>query len=216
MLGVKHVVLAVNKMDMVDYDEGVFASIVADFARAAGETRFRSLAAIPMSARYGDNVTAPSARMGWHRGPCLLDYLETVDVEDNIADAAFRFPIQWVNRPDLDFRGFSGTLVSGRVQVGDEVIVADTGKATRIARIVTMDGDLDSARAFDSVTLVFTDEIDAARGDVLCAPNDRPTVVEQFAAHIFWIGEERMLPGRSYLIKLQRPHRARQRDGDEA
>ncbi len=202
MLGVKHVVLAINKMDMVDYDEGVYRAIVADFCKAAGDERFLSMVAIPMSARHGDNVTAPSARMAWHRGPCLLDYLETVDVDDNITEAPLRFPIQWVNRPDLDFRGFSGTLVSGRVTVGDEVIVADTGQATRIARIVTMDGDLDSARAFESVTLVFSDEIDAARGDVLCAPIDRPAVVEQFAAHIFWIGEEKMLPGRSYLIKI--------------
>ncbi len=202
MLGVKHVVLAVNKMDMVGYDERVFHEIVADFDRHAGEMRFKSVVSIPLSARFGDNVTAPSEAMAWHRGPCLVDYLETVDVEDETAKAPFRFPIQWVNRPDHDFRGFSGTIVSGEVKVGDEIIVADSGRSTRIERIVTMDGDLDKARASESVTLVFAEEIDASRGDVLCHATDRPAVVEQFAAHLFWIGEEHMLPGRSYLIKL--------------
>jgi bifunctional enzyme CysN/CysC len=202
MLGVKYVVLAINKMDMVDFDEQGYRAVVSEFMHVAGEKRFRGFVAIPISARFGDNIASVSPRMGWYRGPCLLDYLESIDVEDDIDEAPFRFPVQWVNRPNLDFRGFSGTLASGRVMVGDEVIVADTGQATRIARIVTMDGDRESAKAFDSVTLVFTDEIDAARGDTLCGPTDRPAVVDQFAANIFWISEEEMLPGRSYLIKI--------------
>ncbi|WP_298423873.1 adenylyl-sulfate kinase [Rhodoblastus sp.] len=202
MLGIRHVVLAINKMDMVNYNEAVFNAIVTDFSRHASGMGFRTLVAIPMSARFGANVTARSTYMPWHQGPCLLDYLETIDVADEAVDAPLRFPIQWVNRPNLDFRGMSGTVMSGRVRVGDEICIADTGLTTHVARIVTMDGDRESAEANDSVTLVFTEEIDATRGDVICHVADRPVVVEQFAAHLFWMGAEKLLPGRSYFIKV--------------
>ena len=202
MLGIRHVVLAINKMDLVDYSEAVFNAIVTDFAGHASGMGFRTLAAIPMSARFGVNVTARSTYMAWNHGPCLLDYLETLDVADDAVEQPFRFPIQWVNRPNLDFRGMSGTVMSGRVKVGDEVCIADTGLTTHVARIVTMDGDFESAEANDSVTLVFAEEIDATRGDIICHVANRPAVVEQFAAHLFWMGAEKLLPGRSYLVKV--------------
>jgi bifunctional enzyme CysN/CysC len=202
MLGVKHVVLAINKMDLVDYSEAIFNAIVTDFMGHAGAIGFRTLAAIPLSARLGANVTARSIYMPWHQGACLLDYLETLDVADEAAEAPLRFPIQWVNRPNLDFRGMSGTIMSGRVKVGDEIAIADSGLTTRVARIVTMDGDCESAQVNDAVTLVLAEEIDATRGDMICHVADRPAMVEQFAAHLFWMGAEKLLPGRSYLIKM--------------
>ena len=202
MLGIRHIVLAINKMDLVDYSEAVFNTIVADFVSHVEGRGFRTLASIPVSARFGVNVAVRSTCMPWWHGPCLLDYLETIEVADHSATAPLRFPIQWVNRPNLDFRGFSGTVMSGRVKVGDEIVVADSGLSAHVSRIVTMDGDVARAEADDAVTLVFAEEIDAARGDVLCHVSDRPAVVDQFAAHLFWIGAEKLLPGRSYLIKV--------------
>ncbi|MBB4199959.1 adenylyl-sulfate kinase [Rhodoblastus sphagnicola] len=201
LLGVRHVVLAVNKMDLVDYDQRVFARIVAEFQAASATLKFKTVTPIPLSARRGDNVSSPSANMAWHKGADLLSFLETADVEDAKAERAFRFPVQWVNRPDLDFRGMAGTLASGRIARGDEIVVAASGKKTRVARIVTMDGDLDHAEAPESVTLVFADEIDASRGDLLCDPLNRPEVADQFAAHLIWMSEEQLYPGRSYLLK---------------
>lgn len=202
LLGIRHVVLAVNKMDLVGYDREVFDRIVADFESAAQSLHYASVAAIPMSARFGDNVIAPSTNMPWYSGESLLAYLETVDVDSALAEQPMRLPVQWVNRPHLDFRGFAGSLASGRLSVGDEVVVAASGRATRIARIVTMDGDMTTAEAPDSVTVTFADEIDASRGDVLCHKQNRPDVVDQFAAHLIWMGDEKLLPGRSYLMKI--------------
>ncbi|WP_294538795.1 sulfate adenylyltransferase subunit CysN [uncultured Rhodoblastus sp.] len=202
LLGVRHIVLAVNKMDLVDYDPAVFERIVREFAEASARLNFRVVTPIPISARLGDNVSSPSRHMPWHEGPTVISCLEAADVEDARAERPLRFPIQWVNRPHGDFRGYAGTIAAGRVRRGDEVVVAGSGQKTRIARIVTMDGDLEQAEAPDSVTLVFADEIDASRGDLLCDPLDRPEVVDQFAAHLIWMSEQELLPGRSYLMKI--------------
>jgi len=202
LLGIRHVVLAVNKIDLVDFRKDVFDAIVADFAKFAEGLGFQSLAAIPISARFGDNVIAASARTPWYEGLPLLAHLETVDVDTALADRPFRLPVQWVNRPSQDFRGYCGTIVGGRVHVGDEVVVPKTGSVTTVSRIVTMDGDLEEASAGQAVTVTLTDEVDVSRGDVLSAVKDRAEVSDQFAAHLIWMSEEPMLPGRQYLLKL--------------
>jgi bifunctional enzyme CysN/CysC len=202
LLGIRHVVLAVNKIDLVNFREEVFHEIVRDFGIFAEPLGFQSIVPIPLSARFGDNVTAGSVRMPWYDGPALLPYLESVDVDAALSDAPFRLPVQWVNRPNLDFRGFSGTIAGGRVKVGDGVAVAKSGQTSTVKRIVTMDGDLADAQAGAAVTLVLADEIDISRGDVLCAVKDRTEVSDQFAAHVIWMGEEPLLPGRQYLLKL--------------
>ncbi|ACB93729.1 sulfate adenylyltransferase subunit CysN [Beijerinckia indica] len=201
LTGIKHIVLAVNKIDLVDYDEARFNEIVADFKKFAAPLGFESLQPIPLSARHGDNMSERSALTPWYKGPSLISYLEDVNVEQDRRSEPFRMPVQWVNRPHLDFRGFSGTLASGRVSVGDAVIVAASGRTSTIARIVTANGDLDSAEAGDSITLTLNDEVDIARGDILCTPKDRPEVSDQFAAHLIWMSDEKLLPGRSYLLK---------------
>ncbi|GAA0562723.1 sulfate adenylyltransferase subunit CysN [Rhizomicrobium electricum] len=202
LLGIRHVVLAVNKIDLMEYRRDVFDEIVHEFRKFAEPLGFKSIVAIPMSARFGDNVIAHSARMPWYDGPALLSHLETVDVDTALADAPFRLPVQWVNRPNLDFRGFSGTIVGGRVKVGDGVAVPKSGQTSTVKRIVTMDGDLAEAQAGAAVTLVLADEVDVSRGDVLSAVKDRAEVSDQFAAHVIWMGEEALLPGRQYLLKL--------------
>ncbi|GLK77560.1 adenylyl-sulfate kinase [Methylopila jiangsuensis] len=202
LLGIRHVALAVNKIDLVDYSESRFREIEAEYRAFAAPLGFETITPIPLSARDGDNVTAPSPRLAWHKGPTLLAHLEEIDVETDLEAKPFRFPVQWVNRPNLDFRGFAGTIASGTVRPGDEVVVAASGKTSRVARIVTMDGDLASASAGDSVTLTLEDEVDIARGDLLARPAERPEVSNQFAARLIWMQDERLLPGRSYLIKL--------------
>jgi bifunctional enzyme CysN/CysC len=202
LLGIRHIVLAVNKIDLVDYSQTTFDRIVADFSAFAAKLDFASQAAIPLSARYGINVMVKSPETPWYEGPALLDHLESVDVDTAQAGKPFRMPVQWVNRPNLDFRGFSGTIAGGRVRPGDIIAVARSGRTTKVTRIVTMDGDLDEAIAGDAVTLTLADEVDISRGDVLAAPEARPDVSEQFAAHLLWMADEEMLPGRQYLIKL--------------
>jgi bifunctional enzyme CysN/CysC len=202
MLGVRHVVLAVNKMDLVDYSEAVFNTVVADFTDHASGMGFRTLAAIPMSAPSGVDVASPSTLMPWRHGPSLLDYLETVEIADDAAEAPLRFPIDDVDSSNPDRRGFSGVVTSGRVKVGDEICVADSGKTAHVARIRRAQGDVDSARAHEAATLVFDATVEASRGDMICHVADRPAVVEQFAAHLLWMGEEKLLPGRPYLIVL--------------
>ncbi len=161
-----------------------------------------SVTAIPLSARFGDNVTARSEKLKWFEGPTLLQYLEELDVEAELVGKPFRFPVQWVNRPNLDFRGFSGTVASGSIRAGDPIVVAASGRESKVSRIVTADGDLPEAQAGDAVTLVLADEVDIARGDVLACPATRPEVVDQFAAHLLWMAEDAMLPGRSYLMRI--------------
>ncbi|HEU4548263.1 MAG TPA: sulfate adenylyltransferase subunit CysN [Rhizomicrobium sp.] len=202
LLGIRHIVLAVNKIDLVDYSQSVFDQIVADFTAFAGKLGFASQVAIPLSARYGANVMEKSDRTSWYVGPALLDHLETVDVDTALADRPFRLAVQWVNRPNLDFRGFSGTVAGGRIRPGDAIGVAKSGKTSTVARIVTMDGDRAEAVAGDAVTLTLTDEVDISRGDILGATDARPEVSDQFAAHMLWMSDEEMLPGRQYLLKL--------------
>ena len=202
LLGIRDIVVAVNKIDLVNFSEDTFDRIVGDYVTFASELGFRSIVPIPMSARFGDNVTARSGNTPWYHGPTLVEHLETVDVSQDLAGKPFRFPVQWVNRPNLDFRGFAGTIASGRIAPGDQVVVAASGKTTRIARIVTADGDLPAAEAGQAVTLTLEDEVDVARGDVLVRPADRPPVADQFAAHLLWMDEEAMLPGRGYLMRI--------------
>jgi bifunctional enzyme CysN/CysC len=202
LLGIRHVVLAVNKIDLMGYDEDVFDRIVADYRAFAEPLGFKSLTPIPMSARYGDNVTSRSQKMPWYAGPILLEHLEAIDVDTELATKAFRFPVQWVNRPNLDFRGFSGTVATGRVRPGDKIVVAASGRESTVDRIVTYDGDLPEAKAGDAVTLTLKDEIDVPRGDVLVEPTHRPEVADQFAAHLLWMAEEDLLPGRNYLMRI--------------
>ncbi len=202
MMGIRHAVLAVNKMDLVDHSRAKFHEIVSDYLRIAEDLGFASITPIPISARFGDNIFDRSDAMAWHDGPTLMQHLEQVDTAaDEEAALAFRFPVQWVNRPNLDFRGFSGTVAGGQTTVGDDIVVAHSGKAAKIARIASADGDLKTARAGDAVTLVLDREIDIARGDILSDPKARPEVSDQFAAEILWMTDEEMLPGRSYLLK---------------
>jgi len=202
LLGIRHVVLAVNKIDLVDFSEAIFRSIVAEFATFAKDLGFASVTPIPLSARFGDNVIAKSDKMPWFEGTALLPHLEQIDVSTAMAEKPFRMPVQWVNRPNLDFRGFAGTIVSGRVQPGDVVAVAKSGRTSRVTRIVTMDGDVSEAVAGEAVTITLADEIDISRGDVLSAASARPEVSDQFAAHLLWMAEEEMLPGRPYMLKI--------------
>jgi bifunctional enzyme CysN/CysC len=202
LLGIRYAVLAVNKIDLVEFDRTVFDRITANFFEFAATLGFKDLKAIPISARYGDNVSKRSERTPWYSGPHLLDYLETVDVEDSRLSKPFRMPVQWVNRPNSDFRGFAGTVVSGRAKPGDEIAVLPSGRTTRIKAIVGAGGDVEAASAGDSVTITLADEIDIARGDMFAAVRERPQVADQFAAHLVWMSSENLFPGRSYLLKI--------------
>jgi bifunctional enzyme CysN/CysC len=202
LLGIRHVVLAVNKMDLVGYDQGVFDAIVAGYRELAGQLGIPNVTAIPLSALRGDNLLAPSARMPWYRGPQLLAHLETVAVERGGQAAAFRMPVQWVCRPDHAFRGFAGTVAAGEVAPGMEVAVLPSGRRTRIARVLTAAGDLERATAGQAITLTLTDEVDASRGDVIADAAHPPEVSDQFAAHLLWMDDAPLLPGRPYWLKI--------------
>ena len=203
LLGIRHIVLAVNKIDLVDFDQTVFDGIVEHYRTFSQRLGFQTIVPIPMSARYGDNVTRCSGKTPWYEGPTLTEHLESVSVDEAAADLPFRFPVQYVNRPNLDFRGFAGTVASGQVSPGDEIVVAKSGKASRIRRIVTQDGDLDRAVAGQAVTLVLDDEIEVSRGNMLVSPAARPQVADQFAANIVWFDENALLPGRSYILRTE-------------
>jgi bifunctional enzyme CysN/CysC len=203
MLGIRNIVLAVNKIDLVDYSQDVFDKIVADYQEFASKLGFNTIQAIPLSARFGDNVIAPSANLPWYRGPALLQHLENVPLDSADSARPFRFPVQFVNRPNLDFRGFAGTIASGTVAPGDEVVVAKSGKSSRVKRIVTWDGDLESASEGQAVTIVLEDEIEVSRGNMLVAPDARPEVADQFAAHLVWFAEHALIPGRSYILRTE-------------
>lgn len=202
LLGIRHVVLAVNKIDLVGFDQATFDAIVADYHAFAKELGFSTIEAIPLSARFGDNIVTPSASTPWYSGPTLLGHLETIDVSESGDEGPFRFPVQWVNRPNLDFRGFSGTVADGRIKVGDTVVAAGSGKRSTVARIVTFDGDLPQAQAGDAITLVLADEIDAPRGEVFTDARHRPVVATRFTARLVWMADEMLLPGRSYNLKI--------------
>jgi bifunctional enzyme CysN/CysC len=201
LLGIPQVVLAVNKMDLVGFHEARFQAIAAEFAAFAGRLGFKSVRAIPLSARDGDNVVRQSTRMAWYRGPALVEHLESTDNAASLAEGPLRFVVQWVCRPDQSFRGFSGFLAGGRVAVGDRVVVAGSGRTSRVARVLLGDRDIDLAVAGQSGMLTLADEVDVSRGDVLAAPEARPQLSDQFAADLVWLGEEHLLPGRQYLLK---------------
>jgi len=202
LLGIRHVVLAINKIDLVDYSGERFHHIVGDYLGFAQSLGFASVTPIPVSARFGDNVTQRSQAMPWYDGPTLLEHLESLDVDHALDAKPFRFHVQWVNRPNLDFRGFSGTVASGWIRPGDRVVVAASGKESTVTRIVTADGDLSAAHPGDAITMTLADEVDIARGDVLARADSRPEVVDQIAAQVLWMSEEAMLPGRSYLMRI--------------
>jgi bifunctional enzyme CysN/CysC len=202
LVGIRHVVLAVNKIDLVDFSQQVFDDIVAEYRAFAADLGFETLVPIPLSARYGDNVLEKSARIPWYSGPTLVEHLETVAVDDDAPSRPFRLPVQWVNRPNLDFRGFSGTIAAGTIRRGDRVVVAKSGRESVVRSIVTFDGDLDEASAGEAVTLTLADEIDISRGDVLSGTVERPEVSDQFAAHLIWMADEPLLAGRPYLVKI--------------
>ncbi len=202
LIGVKHVVLVVNKIDLVDYDQVVFDQIVADYRAFAAPLGFATLAAVPVSALRGDNILRASERTPWFTGSPLVPYLETIQVAEDRTAGKFRFPVQWVNRPNLDFRGFSGTVASGVVAVGDEVLIASSRKPAVVKNIVTMDGELQHAVAGQAVTLVLDREVDVSRGDMLSHAGETPEYSNQFQARIVWMSEEPAFPGRSYLLKL--------------
>jgi len=202
LLGIRHVVLAINKMDLVGYSEEKFEEIRKDFETFANRFDFEGLQAIPMSARYGDNVTVNSDKMAWYSGPTLLAHLETIEVGEHVLKAPFRFPVQWVNRPNLDFRGYSGTVASGSVSVGDELVVAGSAKISKVNSIIGSDGETSAARAGEAVTITLEDEIDISRGDLLSSMAHRPEVADQLAAHVIWMSDELLLPGRPYLLKI--------------
>ncbi|MGQ0279166.1 sulfate adenylyltransferase subunit CysN [Sphingopyxis sp. Q841] len=203
LLGIRHIVLAVNKMDLVGYDKAVFDRITLAYRAFASEIGITNFTAIPISGFKGDNITALSANTPWFKGPALVDHLETVEI-GGTADQAkpFRMPVQWVNRPNLDFRGFSGQLASGKVKPGDAVRILPSGKTTTIDRIVTLDGDLNEAVAGQSVTLTLADEVDCSRGDVIAAADAPPETADQFEATLVWMADEAMIPGRAYWLKL--------------
>ena len=202
LLGIRHVVLAVNKMDLVDFDEQRFNAIVDDYRAFATRIGLGDVTAIPLVAVDGDNIVERSTRMPWYQGPTLIQCLEQIDVESDVAHRPLRMPVQWVNRPNAEFRGFAGSIASGIARLGDAVRVLPSGRTTRIHRIVTADGDLQEASAGRAVTLTLEDEVDVSRGDVIAATDAAPESATQFQATIIWMHEEPLLPARSYLLKI--------------
>jgi bifunctional enzyme CysN/CysC len=203
LLGIRHICVAVNKMDLVDYSQKVFDRIVDDYQAFAKQLGLHHVTFIPVSAFRGDNIMKPSEHMSWYHGATLMGYLETVEVDDTrMQRAPFRMPVQWVNRPNLDFRGFAGTIAGGKVKPGDRIRVQPSGKESTVSRIVTFDGDLPEAVAGQSVTLTLADEIDISRGDLISGAEDPAGVADQFETTLVWMHDEPMLPGRSYLLKI--------------
>jgi bifunctional enzyme CysN/CysC len=203
LIGIRRVVLAINKMDLVDHSQAVFERIVDDYRAFARQVGLDDITAIPLSALKGDNMLQPSSRTPWYRGPTLMGWLETVEVDEaRQQQGPLRLPVQWVNRPDLDFRGFAGRLASGTVQPGDRVRVQPSGRESTVARIVTAGGDLPRAVAGQSITLTLTDEVDISRGDVISGADSPAEVADQFEATLVWMAEEPMYPGRPYLLKI--------------
>ncbi|MFN3522200.1 MAG: sulfate adenylyltransferase subunit CysN [Phenylobacterium sp.] len=202
LLGIRHVVLAINKMDLVGWSKDVFDAILQEYRDFAAQIGLNDFTAIPMSALKGDNITTRSDAAPWYAGPALLPHLEAVEVEDDLQGKPLRMPVQWVNRPNLDFRGFSGLIASGTVRPGDRIKALPSGRESTVTRIVTMTGDLPIAVAGQSVTITLADEIDISRGDVIASAKAPPEVADQFEATLVWMDEEAMLPGRPYLIKI--------------
>ncbi|WP_327753920.1 sulfate adenylyltransferase subunit CysN (plasmid) [Sphingobium sp. SJ10-10] len=203
LIGIRNIVLAINKMDLIDYDQAVYDGILKDYTEFAHSIGIKAFTPIPISGFKGDNITGPSDNTPWYKGPALIEHLETVEV-DQVSDQLkpFRMAVQWVNRPNLDFRGFSGQIATGTVRKGDAIRVLPSGKTSTVSRIVTLGGDLDIAVAGQSVTLCFADEVDCSRGDVIAASDNPPQAADQFEATIVWMADEEMLPGRPYWLKI--------------
>ncbi len=202
MLGVRHVVLCINKMDLTDFSQHVYNEIDEEYRAFATSLGIENVTTIPVSALQGDNITERSANMAWYNGPTLIEHLETVDVDAEDLAKPFRMPVQWVNRPNLDFRGFSGQIASGTLKSGDRIKALPSGRESRVARIVTHDGDLAQAAAGQSITVTLEDEIDISRGDVLAAAEAPCEIADQFEAHVLWMSEKHLLPGRPYVMKI--------------
>ena len=202
LLGIRKVVLAINKMDLMEYSQATFDTIVGEYRDFANQIGLSDITPIPLSALKGDNMLERSSRMTWYHGPTLMEFLETVEIEDDLQSKPFRLPVQWVNRPNQDFRGFAGTIASGVIRKGDAIRALPSGRQSHVARIVTHDGDLEQAIAGQSITLTLTDEIDVSRGDVIATTAAPPAVADQFQSTIIWMHDEPMLPGRPYLLKL--------------
>nr|WP_230946246.1 sulfate adenylyltransferase subunit CysN [Burkholderia cepacia] len=203
LIGIRRVVLAINKMDLVDYDRAVFERIDADYRAFAAELGLAEIVSIPMSALRGDNVIAPGARMPWYAGPTLMQHLDTLPLAARVTrDEPFRLPVQWVNRPHPNFRGYAGSIASGEIRVGERVRVLPSGKESRVASVITQRGESDLARAGDAVTLTLADEIDISRGDMIARADAPPEVADQFEATLVWMHDAPLLPGRPYLVKL--------------
>ena len=202
LMGIRHVVLAVNKMDLVGFGQTIFDAIVADYRAFAAGFGFASIQPIPVSGLHGDNVLHQSEQTPWYDGPSLMAYLDTVDVRDNRERHAFRMPVQWVNRPNLDFRGFCGRVAEGQVRPGDAVRVLPSGVQTRIKAVIAGFDEVELGHSAEALTLTLTDEVDASRGDVLVAADAPPEVADQFEARLLWLHEHAMTPGRPYLLKL--------------
>ncbi|MBJ9756210.1 sulfate adenylyltransferase subunit CysN [Burkholderia cepacia] len=203
LIGIRRVVLAINKMDLVDYDRAVFERIDADYRAFATELGLAEIVSIPMSALRGDNVIVPGTRMPWYAGPTLMQHLDTLPLAARVTrDEPFRLPVQWVNRPHLNFRGYAGSIASGEIRVGERVRVLPSGKESRVASVITQRGESDIARAGDAVTLTLADEIDISRGDMIARADAPPEVADQFEATLVWMHDAPLLPGRPYLVKL--------------
>ena len=202
MMGIRHVVLAINKMDLVDFDEGVFKAITEAFQAVQAEHGFPDVQAIPMCSLDGDNVVSGSSRMPWYQGPALLEHLENLDVSGEDDAAPFRMPVQWVNRPHLDFRGFCGRIAAGSIRPGDRVRVLPSGAVSRVKELVVMGGELPAASRGDSITITLEDEVDVSRGDVIASADDPAQATDQLEAQLLWMAEHPLVPGRPYLLKL--------------
>jgi len=201
LLGIKHVVLAINKMDLVGFDQNVFQEIDKNYRNFAKKLGFHKIESIPVSALEGDNIIEKSDKTDWYNGPMLMEYLETVQIEEQNESAPFRLPVQWVNRPHLDFRGFSGTISAGNIEVGDDIVALPNAKTSKVKEILGINGEKDHATFGEAITICLEDEIDISRGDVIAKLNERPETTDQFQAHVIWMHEEHLLPGRPYLIK---------------
>jgi bifunctional enzyme CysN/CysC len=201
LLGIKHVVLAINKMDLVDFDQTIFQEINKNYRKFAKNLGFNNIESIPVSALEGDNIIKKSEKTDWYNGPMLMEHLETVQIEEQNVSAPFRFPVQWINRPNLDFRGFSGTISAGNIAVGDEIVALPNTKTSKVKEIFGTSGEKNHATFGEAITICLEDEIDISRGDVIAKLNERPETTDQFQAHVIWMHEEHLLPGRPYLIK---------------
>jgi len=201
LLGIKHVALAINKMDLIEFDQNIFEEIDKNYRNFANKLGFHNIVSIPVSALGGDNIIEKSEKTDWYNGPMLMEHLETVQIEEQNVSAPFRLPVQWVNRPNLDFRGFSGTVSAGNIAVGDEIVALPDAKTSTVKGILGTSGEKNHATFGEAITISLEDEIDISRGGVIAKINERPETTDQFQAHVIWMHEEHLLPGRPYLIK---------------